>query len=87
MTQQDANVLADALRRAFQAEVDVELINGKDRFRFGVVSSRFQSMTQLERQDAVWEVVDKTLPQQATLDISLILTFAPGDLATSGAES
>ena len=33
--------------------------------------------------DDVWEVVDATLPRDATLDVSLILAFAPDELASA----
>lgn len=84
MTQEQANGLAEALRRRFQAEVDVEQVGDRMRYRFGVVSPQFSQMTQLQRQDAVWQVVDATLPREATLDVSLILTFSPAEFADAG---
>lgn len=80
MTQDQADSLADALRHRFHADVDGERVGERSRYRFVVVSSEFGLMTQLQRQDAVWEVVDATLPREATLDVSLILTFAPAEL-------
>ncbi|HEY8746623.1 MAG TPA: hypothetical protein VIM11_01525 [Tepidisphaeraceae bacterium] len=85
MTQQEAESLADALRGHFEADVDMELVNDRGRYRFAVVSKQFQSMNDLERQDEVWKIVDRTMPRAATLDISLILAFAPEELADSGA--
>jgi acid stress-induced BolA-like protein IbaG/YrbA len=84
MTQEQADTLAEALRRQFQAQVDVEQVGQGLRYRFGVVSPHFAQLTQLQRQDAVWRVVDDTLPREATLDVSLILTFAPAELADAG---
>ena len=84
MTQEDADRLAAALRERFRAEVDVERIGDRLRYRFAAVSPDFAQMPQLERQDAVWNVVDATLPREASLDVSLILTFAPGELAEAG---
>jgi acid stress-induced BolA-like protein IbaG/YrbA len=84
VTQEQANSLAEALRGRFQAEVDVEQVGDRMRFRFGVVSPQFSQMTQLQRQDAVWQVVDATLPREATLDVSLILTFSPAEFADAG---
>jgi acid stress-induced BolA-like protein IbaG/YrbA len=81
MTQEQVDSLVTALRRRFKADVDAERVGDRMRFRFAVVSPEFAQMTQLQRQDAVWEVVDATLPREATLDVSLILTFAPGELA------
>jgi acid stress-induced BolA-like protein IbaG/YrbA len=84
MTQEDADRLAAALRARFRAELDVERVGDHMRYRFAVVSPDFAQMPQLQRQDAVWGVVDATLPREATLDVSLILTFAPGELAEAG---
>lgn len=84
MTQEQADSLAEAFRRQFQAEVEVEQVGDRMRYRFGVVSPQFASMSQLQRQDAVWRIVDATLPREATLDVSLILTFAPAELADAG---
>jgi hypothetical protein len=41
-------------------------------------------MTHLERQDALWQLADKTLPRDVTMDVSLILAFAPEELAAAG---
>ena len=84
MTQQEVDQLADALRRQFNAEVEAEPVNGNGRYRFAVVSPEFEQMNQLQRQDAIWAVVDATLPRLATLDISLILAFSPTELAETG---
>ena len=81
MTKRDAESLADALRRKFSAEVEVQAVNGNGRYRFAIVSQDLQRMNQLERQDAIWEVVDATLPRNATIDVSLILAFSPAELA------
>ena len=84
MTQQEVDLLAVALRRRFNADVDAQPVNGKGRYRFAVVSPEFDQMNQLQRQDAIWEVVDAVLPRPATLDISLILAFSPTELAETG---
>ena len=84
MTTEEVDVLSDALRDQLGAQVEAEPVDDNGRFRFAVVSPRFQEMTQLEPQDAVWQVVDSTLPKPTTLDISLILAFAPADLAETG---
>ncbi len=79
MTRERADVLAEALRGRFGGEVDVEPVNGAGRYRFAVVSPRFDGVPHLRRQDEAWEVVDATLSREETLDISLILTIAPSD--------
>jgi hypothetical protein len=40
-------------------------------------------MPHLRRQDQAWKVVDRVLPREATLDVSLILTYDPADLMTA----
>ena len=84
MTRYRVKQLSEALRQRFNAEVEVERVGEGGRYRFAVIAPRFGKMTQLQRQDAVWEVVDAILPREATLDISLILTYAPRDLAEMG---
>lgn len=84
MTRQEADLLAGALKQRFDAEVEVQPVNGNGRYRFAVVSMQFQQLNQLQRQDAVWEVVDATLPRPATLDISLVLAFSPNELQKTG---
>lgn len=81
MTTTQATALKKALRKEFSGKVDAERINGRGRYRFAVVSPRFSGMAHLKRQDAIWKVVDSTLPREATLDVSLILAFAPKELA------
>ena len=83
MTEAKANALCEALRLKFDGNVERESINGHGRYRFAIASDRFTGMPQLKRQDEVWQVVDATLPREATLDISLILTFAPSELAAA----
>lgn len=82
MTKKQAGTLAEALRRQFEAEVDAEPL-GNGRFRFALVSPKFKKMPHLRRQDKVWELVDRTLPREAIMDISLILAYAPSELAAS----
>jgi hypothetical protein len=83
MTKENVDTLIGALQSRFAAQVEVEPVNSGGRFRFGVTSPQFAVMGQLERQDAVWAVVDQVLPREATIDISLILTYAPNELAVT----
>jgi len=84
MTQKQVDQLTRALRQQFKGRVEAEKIVGRSgRYRFAVKSEKFAAMTQLQRQDAVWKIADKVLPPEATLGISLILTFAPKDLVPS----
>jgi acid stress-induced BolA-like protein IbaG/YrbA len=80
MTSAQVKTLKAALIKKFSGKVDAEKVNGHGRYRFAVVSPRFDRMAHLKRQDAIWKVVDSTLPRQAILDISLILAFAPKEL-------
>jgi stress-induced morphogen len=84
MTRDQADILAQAFRNGFEAQVDVETVHDRGRYRFAVVSPRFRGMTHLERQDALWQLADKTLPRDVTIDVSLILAFAPEELAAAG---
>jgi len=79
MTPTQVETLRTALAREFEAEVEAEKIAPK-RYRFVVISPRFLRMSQLDRQDQVWRVVDDVLPREAALDISLILVYAPSEL-------
>lgn len=78
--------LVDVLKKQFGGKIHSEEVNSKGRFRLEMVSPKFRKMSQLQRQDAVWAVVDKavadgTLPREVVLDISLILTYSPADAA------
>lgn len=80
MTDRDVDTLRRALAEAFDAEVDATAVNGNGRYRFAVLSNRFAGMPQLDRQDAIWRVVDEALSRAAVLDISLIFAFAPDEI-------
>ncbi len=83
MTKKQAKSLADALQQKFGGEAEFELVDKPGRYRFAIVSKKFNKLTPLQRQDKAWEIVDGILPRDAVLDISLILTFAPADLVAS----
>jgi hypothetical protein len=82
MTNFDAKQLAQALERRFAAFVDLEEV-APGRFRFGVVSSQFVGVSQLRRQDEIWNVIDEVVPRDHRLDVSLILAFAPEEIQTA----
>src|SRR5438128_398333 len=82
MTQAQADMLSSALQSRFAGSVEKEPINGFGRYRFALTSDHFAGMPQLQRQDEIWKVVDETLSRDAILDISLILAFAPSELAS-----
>jgi stress-induced morphogen len=77
---QHIHALADALRRDFPGTVEVELVSGTNRFRIAVVSDRFERMPHLKRQDEVWRLVDAILDREQSLQISMLLTYAPSEI-------
>lgn len=80
MTEEQAARLSAEFRQAFGGDVEIEPVGRPGRFRFAISSPRFEPMTQLARQDALWQIVDQILPRDATLDVAMILAFAPSEL-------
>jgi stress-induced morphogen len=80
MTPKERDRTVGALSKAFAAEVGAERVGRPGRYRFTVVSEKFAKMSQLARQDAVWKVIDEILSREASMDVSLILAYAPKDL-------
>ena len=76
--------VVQAIRDELGAEVDVERVQNldpfPDRFRLAVVSKQFESVPHLERQDRLWEIVDRVLDRGESLAISMILAFSPNEL-------
>jgi acid stress-induced BolA-like protein IbaG/YrbA len=72
--------LEKALKTQLAAEVEVEQ-SAPHRYRFAVVSKKFERMRPLKRQDLIWKIVDETLDREQVLAISMILAFAPKDVA------
>ena len=82
MTNNEAKQLAQALKKQFGGKVEYEPVNTLGRYRFAITSKNFDGIPHLQRQDAIWKVVDQVLARESTLDVSMILAFAPADLAT-----
>jgi len=82
MTKPQARKIASMLEKQFGAKVEYEKLVDSKQYRFAVVAPRFARMTQLGRQDAVWAAVDKEIPREIVIDISLILTYSPKELTT-----
>jgi stress-induced morphogen len=80
MSPQQVEQLKQEFEKRFQAVVETEPVDGNGRYRFAVVSPQFESMTHLQRQDALWEVVGQILSREASLDISLILAFSASEI-------
>jgi stress-induced morphogen len=81
MSESERKKLVASLKKEFRGTVHSEKVGPKGRFRLEVISPKFKKMTQLQRQDAVWDVVNDALSREATLDVSLILTYSPAELA------
>jgi hypothetical protein len=79
MTTQDAQAVTTALEGRFGGRAEAEEV-APGRFRFTLVSPAFSGVPQLTRQDDVWAAVDAALPTEQSLDITLILAFAPDEV-------
>ena len=71
--------LADALAHEFDARVEAERTGLRDNVRFIVRSDGFSGTPHMERQRKIWEVVDRTITDEESLSISLIMAAAPED--------
>lgn len=84
MTITQARSLTRALQKEFGGKAEFEAIEDRPgRYRFAVTSERFEKMKPMKRQDEAWKVVDEVLDRDQTLDVSLILTYAPSDLVAA----
>jgi len=76
--------LTRAIKTEYSGEVEVERVSSADswpdRFRFAVVSPKFKSMTPMQRQDKLWDIVDRVMTPEESLAISIILAFSPSEL-------
>ncbi len=81
MTKTEAQSLKLALEKQFGGQAEFEPVSRPGRYRFAVRSKKFGKMSHMKRQDEAWKIVDRVLERDAALDISLILTFAPQDMA------
>lgn len=82
MTKTQALSLKKALEENFDGRAEFQMAGRPGRYRFAVKSKKFDKMPQMKRQDEAWKIVSKVLKPEAILGISLILTFAPRDMAT-----
>lgn len=82
MTKKRAKFLAQSLEKKFGGHAEFEALERAGQYRFAIASTRFKRMGVLKRQDKVWEVVNKILSRDESLDVSMILTFAPSELTT-----
>lgn len=80
MTRERADAVAAELVRRFGGEAEAEPVNGGGRYRFLMLSPRFKEMTHLQRQDAIWDMLGEVLSREENMDVSIVLTFAPGEM-------
>lgn len=81
MTSDQAQQLVDLMRDRFGGDVEAEPDEDKgSRYQFWVFSPQFKGMTHLQRQDALWKLVEQELSREAQLDVAMIWTFAPGEI-------
>jgi hypothetical protein len=82
MTQLPAPIerLRDQLKADLAADVDIEPLDEGPPFLLTVFSDHFKNLTHLQRQDRVWAIVDATCGREDSLLISMILTYAPGEI-------
>lgn len=69
------------------AEADFEPVPTTKLFRFIVVAKKFKAMPFSERQDLVWRIADKTLPEDKQLRVSSILTLTPEEAGFDRSEA
>lgn len=86
MTPTQADQIKNLLKSTFSAEVEVEEVDSaKGRYQFDVISEKFNQLSHLKRQDAIWQSIDQAVTQgkldpEAMLAISLIIAYAPDEL-------
>ena len=74
------STLVGAIRKRIpKAEIDFEHVEG-DRYRFIVISSRFNRMGHPERQRLVWDLTDAALKKADLLKVAMIITMSPKEL-------
>ena len=61
------------------AEIDVEQVRG-DRYRYIILWKGFDSMGHPERQELVWDLVEKTVDSADLLKVAMVLTLGYEDL-------
>jgi stress-induced morphogen len=72
--------LAAALQqRVPGAQVSHERVR-RDRYRFVVISDRFEGLGHPERQRMVWDIADAVLDKSNLLNVAMIITMAPTEV-------
>jgi hypothetical protein len=69
------------MRERFGGDVEAEPDQDDgNRYQFWVFSPQFKEMSHLQRQDALWKLVEQELSREEQLDVAMIWTFAPGEI-------
>ena len=72
--------LSTALQqRIAGAQVSHERVR-RDRYRFVVVSDRFEDLGHPERQRMVWDIAEAVLNKSDLLNVAMIITMAPTEV-------
>ena len=75
-----AQLSAAIRKRLAGARISHEKVRG-DRYRFIVVSSRFDRLGHPERQRLVWDIADTVLTKSDLIKIAMILTLGSKEMA------
>jgi acid stress-induced BolA-like protein IbaG/YrbA len=62
------------------AKTIVDTTSVRKRVHAGVISEAFNRMSEREKQDLVWDALQKKLDKEEILGISAVITFAPEEL-------
>ena len=78
------NLVKSALRMSLGAKdgdaCEIHVFNSfRDNVHLYIASPRYATMTDTERQDEIWSVLQTLIPHEALVRISRILTFDPND--------
>ena len=81
MTPERVDQLVTSIRERFAGDVEAEPeADNRSRYQFWVFSPQFKGMTHLQRQDELWKIVEQILSREEQLDVTMIWTFAPGEI-------
>src|SRR5688572_30254910 len=72
VTSERADQLVASIRERFVGEVEAEPdADNRNRYQFWVFSPQFKGMTHLQRQDALWKLVEQLLSREEQLDVTM----------------
>jgi hypothetical protein len=62
-------------------QIETQPIRGTKLFRVTLVAKGFEKLWTTERQDLVWRILNQSFNREEQLQISMIITLSPGELA------